>query len=114
MILLFDSRTSSKAGFIIGTSVGIFEENVGYAMILLMDQMQTMLKSVIVFQRPDPNFKLKTAIYCLAGLLSSVPIILSWIFYSDRAVELLDYYYLPCLFGFLTLLLTYFSIIVVI
>ena len=83
-------------------------------MILLMVQMQTMLSSVIVFQRPDPNFKLKAAIYCLLVLLSGIPIILSWIFYSDKAVELLYYYYLTFLFGFLTLLLTYFTISVVI
>ncbi len=101
-------------GYIVGTTVVIFEVDVGFAMILLMVQLQSMLKSVIVFQRPDHNYRLKIAIYCTAVLTLGLPIILSWIYYSDQAVEYIDYYYLPCLFGFLTLVLTYFLIKVVI
>ncbi len=72
------------------------------------------MRSVVVFQRPDPNFKLKLAFFSLAVLVLELPIILSWIFYSKKAVEYNDAYYLPILFGILCVGLTYFSISVVI
>ena len=48
-IIVFNQTTSEKVGYIIGTFVVILEVDVGFAMILLMRQLQTMLKSVVVF-----------------------------------------------------------------
>ena len=61
----------------------ILEVDVGFAMIFLMRQLHLMLKSVVVFQKPDPNLKIKLIFFSIAVLILELPIILSWIYYSD-------------------------------
>ena len=68
-----------------------------------------MLKSVVVFQRPDKKFQLKLLFVALTVLALETPIIVSWFFYSKEVVENINIY-LPCLFGLLVVGLTYSSI----
>ena len=49
LILALDLDTIAKANYIIGTFVVIFELDVGCVMILLMRQLQGMLRSIVVF-----------------------------------------------------------------
>jgi hypothetical protein len=44
---------SAKTAYIIGTNIVMFEFDVGVTMIMLILQLQAMLKSIVVFQKPD-------------------------------------------------------------
>ena len=81
-------------------------------MIMLIRQMQAMLQSVIVFQKPDPHYRRKIAVVALITTVLEVPIVVSWFMYSAKAVLFVNYY-LPCLFGLLVVGLSYFTLQVV-
>jgi len=102
----------SETAYIVGTSVAIFELDIGVAMIMLIRQMQAMLQSVIVFQKPDPHYKRKIAIVALITTILEIPIVVSWFMYSEKAVLFVNDY-LPCLFGLLVVGLSYFTLQVV-
>lgn len=71
-----------------------------------------MLRAVVVFEKPDENFRLKLLLVGLTVLVLEVPIIVSWFFYSIKVVEGINTY-LPCLFGVLVLILTFCSVQVI-
>ena len=68
-----------------------------------------MLKSVVVFQKPEEKFRLKLLFVALTVLALETPIIVSWFFYSKEVVEDINIY-LPCMFGLLVVGLTYWSL----
>ena len=103
---------NSKLAYILGTSTVIFELDIGVAMIMLIRQMQAMLQSVIVFQKPDPHYKRKIAVVALITTVLEIPIVVSWFMYSEKAVLFVNDY-LPCLFGLLVIGLSYFTLQVV-
>ena len=73
-----------------------------------------MLRSVVVLEKPGTKFRLKFALISILVLLFQLPIIFTWIDFNTKTVEFICYYYLPIVFGLLFVLLTYFSIQVVI
>ena len=68
-----------------------------------------MLKSVVVFQRPDEKFRFKLLFVALTVLALETPIIVSCFFYTKEVVDDINIYLL-CLFGLLVVGLTYWSL----
>ena len=104
---------NAKIAYIIGTNIVMFEFDVGVTMIVLIRQLQVMLKSIVSFQKPEERFRLKLLLIALTVLALESPIIVSWFFYSRKVVEDINIY-LPCLFGLLVVGITYWSVQVVI
>ena len=90
----------------------MLEIDIGVTVIMLIRQLQQMIRSVVVFQKVDTAYRLKMLIVGIFTNFMNIPIMLSWIYFSPKAVNYLNIY-LPVVLGLMFLALTYQSSMVI-